>query len=162
MKNKIKIKDLQTLARTINQNIVNVNNGGCCVFAALVSERLKDFYDVNVNVYGYNIGVSIDDARSTIKKQTLSEWNNKGVNFGHVVVEYKDKRGIKREYDSTGNHKADGSICYEYNKTEGHLTLKETKILASRKAGWNKSFDRKQIPTMKRIINNFFDEYNKA
>jgi hypothetical protein len=158
---KLKSKDLQILAKTIDKEIKNVNNGGCCIFASLVSERLKDFVDVKINVYSYS-NKSIDDVRPDIKSNTLSEWNNKGIFFGHVVTEFKYKNGVKKEFDSTGIHKPDGSICYCYNKTKGNLTLKETKTLAAKKAGWNRCFDRNQIPTMKKIINTFFDGYEPS
>ena len=159
MKKILKSKDLQLLAEKINKEIKNVNNGGCCVFASLVSERLKDHYDVKINVYGNDSYKSIDEVRPAIKKNTLSEWNNKGIYFAHVVTEFKFKNGVKKEFDSTGIYKPNGSIAYCYDRTKGNLTLKETKALASKRAGWNNAFDRTQIPTMRKIINTFFDAY---
>lgn len=131
-----------------------INHGGCCVYAALVAEELvKHNIDSVGIVAAYDAAgtaKSIDTIRSNIRKNTVDEWQSNGVSFNHVGLEFKIK-GRKKHYDTRGVVKAalrfDSMPIYK-----GRLKLDDMKKLASRRAGWNSSFNRRNIPALRQLI----------
>jgi len=158
------ITKLDLLGKEVLRRYPEINNGGCCVYAAMIVAALhKHKIKASGIVASWraeklnSIGSSIDSVRSNITKNTYTEWNKNGVNFSHVGVEFEYKariRTAKRHYDANGCHPVssalDGMVIYK-----GRLTLGELRELAGTKKGWNDSFDRKDIPELRKLVNSF-------
>ncbi len=153
------LKQLNTLSELVSKEIPNINYGGCCVFASLVGKHLQQIKPIRFAVLSgpwFCKPTTIDEARQLVSKNTLYEWNNNNVYFGHVLMEF-DYRGKTYYYDSTGVENKDDD-CRSGDQIKGFLTLKECQELADDTSGWNSCFNRKHIPQMKKIIDTFFDQ----
>lgn len=146
---------LNKFASKINKKYQYINRGGCCVFAAHVAKQLQKHYPVKIVTFGYRTKKSVDDIRKNVKVNTAREWYANGLDLNHVVIEFVDEQGKIWHYDSTGVHKADGSI-YDDPIIRGYLTVDEALEMASSPLGWNNQFDRSVIPEFKRMVHNHF------
>ena len=158
------ITKLDLLGKEVLRRYPYINHGGCCVYAAMIVAALHKH---KINAAGIvaswaaeelnESGASIDTVRENIKKNTMDEWNKNGVRFSHIGVEFEYKartRIVKKHYDTHGVHPArkelDDTPIYK-----GRLTLAELKKLAGIKKGWNDTFDRRQIPELRKLVNSF-------
>lgn len=149
---------LDKLGLEINKKVPYINYGGCCVFAAFVTKELIALRLLargivsshNAMDYGTSRLFSIDDIRLHVKEGKIHEWQNNGLSFAHVGVEfrYKDKWW---HYDSNGVHRKEKELDSMpiYN---GRLFLREMEILAGSKYGWNDTFDRRSIPKVLGLV----------
>lgn len=151
----LKVK-LNRLGKDVNKRFPYLNHGGCCVYAAMVVAELRKQKVPAVGIvasYGAEEGVSIDLARQAVQNNTLREWNDNGISFSHVGVEF-DHNGVKKHYDSNGVHKV-RKVLDHMPIYEGRLQYKELKELAERVEGWNPSFDRNIIPELRKIVKSY-------
>ena len=158
------IAKLNALGKEVASRYPNINNGGCCVYAAMIVQALHKhkikatgIVASSSAVYLNAAGVSIDTIREGLGKNTHTEWNKNGVRFSHVGVEFEYRaqiRSVKRHYDTAGVHlagkKLDGMPLYK-----GRLSLEELKVLAGTKNGWNDEFNRKDIPAIRKLVKNY-------
>jgi len=87
------------------------------VFAALMGQCLEAYGKVAIAIGNNDYDdVSIDDARLRVSVNDIEEWNDTGVYFNHVVVEFTYE-GRDYHIDSSGVHPADVST---YN---GHFDI---------------------------------------
>lgn len=162
-----KLADLSSFCQSILDNHPHINYGGCCVFAAMIAKHLEKHTETRIVVgdwaaldddTGDNIR-NIDDARPSVRKNTMVEWNNGGVQFGHVLVEITYKRK-KYHVDARGVFPAaERDPSFRYPIYNGSLTLKEAAKLGASSKGWNTTFDREEIPMIKRAVNKYFKEF---
>ena len=147
---------LNTLGQRINKSYPNINNGGCCVYAAAVGEELLK-RGVNVRTVvanSYDASLNINKARKGVNNTNQKdEWNQAGVYFNHVGVEFK-LGGKWFLYDSDGVNPR-GKKLGSYKVHPGFLSVEEAKALAAEAKGWNDSFNRRSIPALKKHIKNF-------
>jgi hypothetical protein len=157
------IAKLDLLGKEALRRYPYLNNGGCCVYAAMIVQALHK-HKINATgiVASFSAdyvgpAVSIDTVRETITRNSHKQWNKNGVRFSHVGVEfeYADRvRTVKKHYDTAGvrdaSNQLDGVPIYK-----GRLTIVELKALAGRKDGWNDMFDRKQIPELRKLVKSF-------
>ncbi len=148
------IDKLNTIATEVSTKINYINHGGCCVFASLIAQHINSLLPMKIVVFSYGKTKSINMARKHIHNNKLSEWNDNGVYFGHVMIELTvdDKTFL---YDSNGISSTRNTIN-GYGKLPGELTLLEATELAEDSVGWNEDFNRDKIPLMKDIINKYF------
>jgi len=150
------ISKLNHLGKEVYNKYPNINYGGCCVYAALVAEALL-LHKINakgiVAAYcadQFNSVQSIDEIRPYIKYHTLYHWQNNGVEFNHIGLEF-EINGKLRHYDTHGVKMArkefDGMPIYR-----GRLQLHELQKLAGKRAGWNDSFNRRHIPAIRAMV----------
>lgn len=148
---------LKELSSKLIDNHPFVDYGGCCVVAAHVAKHLSKHVPVRVVVGNYD-DADLDEIRPNINPLDMREWEANGVGFEHVLVEFKEN-GRWYTFDSTHGVKRRaefwGSYCF-CEKAEGCLTIKEATALASSGYGWNSTFDRHEIPTIRRRIGRFF------
>jgi hypothetical protein len=159
-----KLYHLEKLASDVDTEIHAVNSGGCCVFASLVANKLieagiparavhADFWRHNITEMRKFI---IEEGMDVYRK---SSWERAGASFYHVGVLFKF---MNKWYtmDSTAIKPGRKYLGIEDMITgNGSFTAKEAEALAFRRdnAGtWNSYFDRRQIPKMRRIINEHF------
>lgn len=163
---------LNNLADELNDDVRNVNRGGCAVLASHVGKHLRKVpgvKDVQLRVgddesdhQGKHV---IDLAREAINEANLGsnnarsyDWNDHGVSFGHVLVEFKHGRR-KYHYDTYAGviRCRRTTALHNYPLYKGGLTIEEGMSIASVADGWNDCFNRRQIPKMKRIIKKHFE-----
>ena len=155
------LAQLRELAAKLDRNIRKPNHGGCCVVAVEIAKYLRDIYPTKIRVatdYDEFADNDVADAAQRVYDHADGdEWNDNGIYFGHVIVEFKYK-GRKYHMDTNGVKRATavdptfGWILYP-----GELPFKSAKLLAQQDNGvWNYTFDRKQIPKMRMLISNFF------
>lgn len=153
-------KALTKLDRFLRERIIgnhpDINYGGCCVFAAALAPYLAKVGKVRIRVESDSYDgppTSITKARKNISDNHVYEWNEEGVNFWHVAIEfvYKDKT---YHVDARGVHHH-----RRFNFVDGALTLKEAAELASTGEGWNSDFNRREIPTIKTRLERYFRKH---
>jgi hypothetical protein len=154
------LDQLDGLAKKVSSQMKRINHGGCCVYATLVANHLQHIVPTRFVVFhgGWrpDEDLDLDDVRNQVTSNCLLEWNGCGVYFGHVVIEF-DYDGKTYHYDSEGWTDSDGSICQGSVRIKGYLLKQDADELADDEYGWNDTFDRNQIPKMKRIIDDYFE-----
>jgi hypothetical protein len=150
-----------------NNGIYSINNGGCGFFASELSKIMMEFFgipedDIEVLVYDYKtVHISNIDDISTIEEHMLEHgddissiysWNDNGVDFAHIMLGYK-------EYylDCTGIAEKEDNWCF-YPLVNGSMSLYALGLLGNSAEGWNIMFDRSQIPTIKKILQDCANE----
>lgn len=155
------LAQLRELAAKLDRNIKYANHGGCCVVAVEIAKHLRNIYPTKIRVstdYDEYADVELSDAANRVYDHADGEeWNDNGIYFGHVIVEFKYK-GRKYHIDTNGVKRARnvdptfGWILYP-----GELPYKAAEILAAQDSGvWNWTFNRKQIPKLRKIVEAFF------
>ncbi len=148
------IEKLNLLGKAVHKNSPNINFGGCCVFAAAVALELeKHGVKARGIIASHNATyheIPLGRIRPKVKNNSIYEWRDNGVYFGHVGVEFT-YRGKLYHYDTEGVHpKAatlDNTPIYK-----GRMKPEEMDAIASSPEGWNTTFPRRQIPSVKRLI----------
>lgn len=149
------IRILDKLADETMANHDNVDFGGCCVVAAHVGHHLsRNNVPVKIRVLNTNDPIDIDKARKEHSPKDKWDWENAGLDFHHVVCEFRHNNR-RYVYDTT-----DGVRLLKELKKQtypvlctGALTVKEARKLADTD-DWNCAFDRRQIPHIRRRIAN--------
>jgi hypothetical protein len=171
MSTKKLLKMLNELGKEADNHISSLNRGGCAVFAAHVGYYLKyraGIKDVKLRVGHSWAGNSdaipaVDEVRNNVHPNAnAAEWSAAGLNFGHVIVEFTTgkMRKTARHYDSDGVTKqANVTNNFGFSLHPGSMTVEEGLQIASEQDGWNRQFDREQIPTLINIIDKHFHAY---
>lgn len=150
------VKDISTKLQKIDANHERINAGGCAVFAV---ELYKTFRALGISAKIYVLthapSKMHNDARKKLKKMgmfNLSMLNDMGLYFNHVVIE-----AAGAAFDSTGSYPSIDFVRNKWNvSTATRYSLRDMKKLASAKRGWNQSFDRTQIPSIKKQLKSQF------
>lgn len=129
-----------------------INRGGCCVYAALIASHLSSLVPLRIKVVGETDNEPIDKIRKLVTMNTPREWNKKGLEFHHVIIEFDFEQNTYH-YDTLGVKLASKS---GWRLIPGSLTCDEATELASHRQGWNTAFDRDDISGITEIINDFF------
>jgi hypothetical protein len=149
------IERLNKMGKVVNRRFPYVNNGGCCVFAAIVGQILVQ---KGIPVKGIVAAwrASLDDTkpiyeiRKRVQSNLVEDWERHGLCFSHVGLEFKHD-GQKWHYHSKGAQKA-GKEFDNMPVFRGRLTVDEMAELAGTDNGWNPTFDRNEIPRMYSVI----------
>jgi hypothetical protein len=149
------IDSLNVLGRRINRWYPEINHGGCCVYASIIGEELRRRnIDVRIIVASYSAKVNLDKVRTKLGNTNRKEdWNGRSVYFTHVGVEFVYK-GKTFHYDSDGVTRK-GKNLKEWRIYPGRLSVDEAKGLADEPVGWNESFNRNKIPSLRRHVRRF-------
>jgi hypothetical protein len=152
------VSQLNSLGMDVNAKYRYLNSGGCAVFAAIVGNELRDMgVKVKVLVCGSGDGESLDAVRGNIKNPNRKrEWNKNDVFFNHVGLEFFWKRR-KYHYDSNGANPP-VKVLDGYPLYKGRLTVDECIGIAREPSGWNKKFNRRHIPAIRRMVRKHFAE----
>lgn len=152
---------LRRLKRAANANVSSINYGGCGVMASIVgAELLKlGLTEVEVATIGSawpdsDVGMPACKVRDNVRNAAnTDEWDENGLDRGHMAVRFRAPNGRVYSWDSdegitpptkVGRWRAAGKLG------EG-LTVAEAKLLASSAAGWNSTFNRRQIPLLRHL-----------
>jgi hypothetical protein len=133
----------------------NLNQGGCCVYAALVARELSNrMIPVKGLITTFDPGsLSLDVVRQRVNNNSLFEWKENSVSFYHVGLEFTLEKKTFR-YDSNGvvSSRARLLDCLPY---KGRLTVNELEDLADDN-DWNRCFNRQNIPAIRLMVKNQF------
>lgn len=163
---------LDALGSDINWNVSKVNNGGCAVVAYLVAEQLHNLWlPVEVVTPGRNIDESpligvrhLRKSGERVNNSNVDDYTH--VDRDHFVVRFIFK-GKQYTWDTHGLNSG-GKVMSSGVDFEdyfcmypfGHgFTVPQTKKLALESYGWNRSFDRSQIPTIRKIVKKHFNKF---
>jgi hypothetical protein len=156
------LRHLEEFGNRVEALYPDINRGGCCVFASLVGQHLEHFFPTRVRVGDNMYNEDINAVRPNIKQNTVKEWNANGVYFGHVILEL-DVDGKSIHFDTTGIIDAGPTMTLNcFDIMPGHLSVQEATELAAHQDGWNKSFNRRHIRTIKGMVTKFFKKHNSA
>lgn len=160
MNTRILFKQLRLLQIAMSWH-ENINCGGCGIFAYLVAEKLQNLgLDVEIVTPVDSWSVAANRVRHRIKNPVdAHEWSDNGLSRAHLAVRFKTKTGNIYTYDSETLYKGGslfGKRLYRTNRRFGTgLTIKETKAMCKRVEGWNREFNRTEVPEIRRKINQF-------
>jgi len=154
------VTKLNQLGNDVMERYPDLNKGGCCVYAAMIVAALKK-HDITARGIVASYGArkpgwlttdiaTINKARKNIQKNTLQEWQENGISFAHVGVEFSIN-GVKKHYDSSGVRAA-GRKLDDMPIYDGRLEYKELRAVAAKKDGWNTSFNRRDIPALRKLV----------
>lgn len=160
------IKRLNSLAKDIRKAHPHVDSGGCCVVASHLAEHLPESLKPKVLVLtSYGTLRDIDEVLEIIKDDgadpiDINSWDNRGINFNHVVVEFR----IGRKhycFDSTNGLLPSKRYfkVEKYSRHEGTLPV-DIAIGLAGEAQWNCAFDRAGIPDIKHKIDKSMSKIN--
>lgn len=154
---------LANIACAIENQIENMNAGGCAVYAVEIVKRLNaiGFKNAKLRTYGYAYntkGVVINSveqkllgAKGTLPASSVA-WNDNGVWFNHVRVEWQ-----KHLWDSEGIVTMREGREWSFSKLqEGDISLDALALLCESQRNWNCCFDRAQIPDVRAIMDKHF------
>ncbi len=164
-------KILNALADEVIGKFELLNHGGCCVFAALVARALDNKgYPVQGVAFSWQADTpsgmekNIDELRPYLTGRHVKAWNDLGIRFGHVGIEFYDGTDIYR-YDSNGIVDKDAYLEGD-PAWRGKLRIEELEYLATddgRAQGmqaWNDCFDRNHIPELQQLVAKHFKKLN--
>lgn len=165
------LTQLRLLSTSMRTSILNPNRGGCCVIAAEVATYLEQIVPVRIRVSDdhfdwkrefyedrFNLNDVISDLGS--RADDHDAWNDTGVAFGHVIVEF-DYRGRTYHMDTSGCREAEErDPTFGWLMYDGYLPLNVAKALAGAPGNWNKHFDRGQIPAIRKMVKTAFAPLN--
>lgn len=159
------LEKLHKFALQINFDFYNVSYGGCACVAVAFAKQLKKHFPVKILIANYDWltkkNQDISKIRKKLNTNTHSEWNDNGVAFAHVLVEFEYEGKLYQLDTDEGviprtTHTLDG----QYPILKGHMSLEDAEELATNVDGWNYKFDRSQLPDIYKAIDQFF-RYNK-
>lgn len=139
-----------------NDKFYRINSGGCCVFASLLGDVIRKIYDdvpVRFAVYSFDTAnKDINKIRFNVNDNSVREWEQCGLDFYHVLMEfkYKNRWYLCDALDGIDTY-APKSYRNSGKRYKGSLTLTEVKELAA-DTRWNPAFDRRLIPQLEDTI----------
>ncbi len=143
----------------VKENYPDINAGGCAVLAGNLGRVLERWFSVRGKVLSYysegHEVNSISEARENLRRNTIADWNAQGIDFNHILLEVDFSDGPYLVEASQVAAHGDFHFHHESVPLEGSLTVQEVYQLGSRETGWNKNFDRGNIPALRKDIRNF-------
>lgn len=151
------IDHLNELGVEVNARIPKINYGGCAVFALMVTRQLmKIGLRPRIILASYPGSLPLREVvpkLSNIKYQ--HNWNDYGLYFCHLGVEFTYE-GKKYHYDSNGCNPA-GEELLGYKIVDGWMRIKWVEQIFSVPSNWNNEFNRRNIPELQKIVENYLD-----
>jgi hypothetical protein len=159
------ITTLKALGKHLEREVDNINCGGCCVVAAHVAYQMKYRLGIDAVIRTshswreYDLE-NVEEARNHIAdpaNASAKDWNEVGVAFGHVVVEFSHKNQL-HHFDTNGVFPADRETQQGFLIHPGKMSVEDALAIASKPDGWNPMFNRKHIPAILNIITKYLKQ----
>lgn len=160
------LDQLNKLARELLRNHSTIDCGGCCVVAAQMAKYLSHLVPVQIvtgnGSWSAELEDTLDDIRPHINSNNKYEWEENGVHFSHVLIEF-EYDGTVYAFDSTHGvrHKEEYWSRSPWTRLEGSFLQEEAESFAKDNS-WNEMFDRAEVPIVRRRITNFFKKHFPA
>lgn len=158
-------KQLRKLQCQVTNDHPDLNCGGCGIFAYLVGEKLQALgleVEVVTPLWSYEGLPAIEVRKNVTNINDCAEWDDNGLSRSHLAVRFKTKSGQVYTYDSDTFFRCSGYFGERLYKTDRRfgsgLTVEETKAICQQQRGWNRTFDREEIPQLQSTINHFFPQ----
>lgn len=164
------VDKLNALGRAINARFREINHGGCCVYAAAIGRMLQaKKVKCSVVAYGWESDPGIDYVRAIIEanredRNDVYNWVGHGVMFWHVAVKF-EIGGESFYYDSNGVVPSSNKARFGspwHTVLDGEFTVDEAQAFADDPSGWNRCFDRNDIPEIMETIKAAFAPKKRA
>ena len=146
---------LDSLGDAITTHVDSPNYGGCGVIAGCVGRALQKL-DVLCEVVT-PVACGREPASAVRANVTnpgsAKDWDRNGLSRSHLAVRFRYD-GTTYCWDSNGLYEG-GDKFGHYSTTAEFgdgLTVSECVKISSRQAGWNRDFDRRQIPLIKHLV----------
>lgn len=155
------VDDLRELGAHVEGLLPDVNSGGCCVYAAYVARRL---HRLGVPAWGVVSNRDIDPGNADLnairrkrKPRNVRDWNNSGVIFSHVLVQFVEGGQIwTHDTGTTTDRVLERDPTLNRPMMAGYLTVSELSALSSNQDGWNDMFDRDEgIPVIRAAVREY-------
>lgn len=152
------LRRLENLSDAITDHIETPNHGGCGIIAGQVG-RILQALDVLCEVVTPvgEWGEPAAEVRSNVTHPgSYKDWDSNGLDRRHLAVRFR-YCGATYCWDSNGLYEG-GSDFGGYSTTAEFgdgLTVSECIKLSSYRAGWNDTFDRRQIPLIKHLVRHY-------
>lgn len=143
----------------VEDNHDSINQGGCGQMAVILYEALENVVDdIRFAIMGGWEGIkNIDDLRPHLTRFTVDELERHGVENCHVWIEFKWK-GRWYAVDSRDGIVSRRHAHIHWGKPhKGSPTLDEMRTY-TKGGGWNPWFDRRQVPSMRKMVFNKLTE----
>lgn len=156
-------KILRTLQKQMQEKHPSLNYGGCGVFAHLVARKIeKSGLKVEIITPCDDYSKPANAVRDNIREvDNPNDWDNNGLCLNHLALRFITKSGVTYTYDSNVLYKGSdkfGNSKYKTNPEFGTgLFIHEVEQMTKAQRGWNRCFNRREIPAIKRKINALFD-----
>jgi hypothetical protein len=156
--NDARVYQLIHAAQDAARNIHKLNWGGCAWFATYLGEALAR-KGVHVMVIGTtrDTSVDIDAARECKRGCDIYAWERAGgAAFHHVAIEIVMPESGELLFVDSEEIADAGPSFKGKHVARGRYTLAECRGFAHYRDGWNRSFDRAQLPKLRRGIKRAF------
>lgn len=134
----------------INNDIKRINNGGCGIFAKLLSDKL-DKLGISHEIYGFLSDWSISDG-GDIEEFIRTKNLDLEISVSHMGLKIGENF-----IDSTGI--INGSWGIKRKKFVFPKVVLEIMVDDSQNDKWNSDFDRKNIPKIEERLNKIFEDF---
>lgn len=152
---------LADIAEQVDKNYEYVNFGGCAVYAVELAKRLQalGYTDYKLRVYGYK-KANVSKAEKVVRQDNRGNtpptdnfpWRCNDVTFCHVRLQW---RGMMWDVKGAVPRK-NGSDWNGYVLQRGSISFEAMTALLPKQSNWNRWFNRRKIPTIRRIMNKNF------
>lgn len=136
------------LPTLVDNQFKNINSGGCGVFAHVLATELQEVLGVTASVAWLDTcdANTVSEALNTVRNNNgnhfdLEDMNAYGVWCNHVMLKVNNHL-----IDSTGVYENLGDTRWLMLTMSEVIDLNTLGVLANNPNGWNRSFDRGQIP----------------
>ena len=146
----------------ISKKYPTINYGGCGAFALYVSDELNKRnikHDIAWIGSAWDIRETKREIRKIFKSNSyvnLRDFNDNGIYLSHAMIKIKnnfiDAEGVFNGFENAG-----------WNLREVIATIKtdELRMLVNDEEGWNDSFNRKNMPKIKKDIEKIMEKLDK-
>ena len=151
------LNQLDQAAVVLSTTIDKIEQGGCCIIAAIIGRQIKPVVDdIRILVLS-TTNVTLEYARDAAEYSDnvlhLQEYG--GLWITHMVLEF-EVDGVTTLFDTnTGVCSGLDTILEHYSwnmDVVGEISLDEAEVWADNKYAWNDNFDRDNIPMMEGIV----------
>lgn len=163
---------LKYLAKKVYKEFPLINYGGCGVFALYVQKALREkgYKEIKVRMersifYNFEKTESVHTILTKTYPRSFIHINeDHQLFFQHLIITFKSYDDEKKKLQSYYYDAEIGVLPYsQYKKRKSHrvhlmrgsLTSLELESLVERPYEWNTTFDRKNIPRLRKIINQY-------
>src|SRR5690606_16191707 len=141
-------KFLENLSEELSSRFYFINSGGCGAMACIVYRKLEKILPVELVIKDWG-SYTIEDLRTRITnpKPEYEDWNRHGLYFGHVFL-------LITLGDTQYGWDSDELFEYDPMRQDYKRGFKidDLERISFRQVGWNSTFDRKQIPKIKKYV----------
>lgn len=145
---------LETLGDAITAHVDSPNYGGCGVIAGCVGRALQKLDVLCEVVTPVDFGEPASVVRANVTHPgSAKDWDRNGLSRAHLAVRFRYD-GATYCWDSEGLYEG-GDKFGDYSTTAEFgdgLTVSECVKISSHPAGWNRTFDRRQTPLIKHLV----------